>query len=75
MCLNDVKRFSHNEKLSFFKVYWSAVINFTRTNTVSTSSTGTNISSIGKGVLQWSCGTGEFSQGGTPFVDGKLENF
>ena len=33
-----------------------------------------NISSTEKRVLQWSCDTGEFSQGGTPLVNGKLES-
>lgn len=41
--------------LKSHKINWSAVINFTCTNTVSISSTVKNISSTEKRVLQWSC--------------------
>ena len=44
-----------------------------RTNPVSISSTRATISSTEKRVLQWSFDTGEFSQGVTPSVIGKLE--
>ena len=54
------------------KANWSVVINFTSTNTASTE---TNISFTEKGVLQWSCDSGEFIQGGTPLAHGKLEIF
>ena len=51
------------------KVSWPVFINcpghFTSSNPVSISSTGATISSTEKRVLQWSCDTGEFSQGGT----------
>ena len=40
---------------------------------VSKSSTGANICSTEKGVLQWLCDTGKFSPRGTPLVDVKLE--
>ena len=66
-----------NFSLKSHKVNWPIAINcpghFTSSNPVSISSTGANISSTEKRVLQWSCDTGEFNQGGTPLVDGKLE--
>ena len=37
-------------------------------------SRGKNICSTGKGVIQWSCDTGKFSQGRTPLEDGKIES-
>ena len=66
-----------NFSLKSHKINWPVIINcpghFTSLNPVSISSTGANISSIEKRVLQWSCDTGEFSTGGTPLVHGKLE--
>ena len=59
------------------KVNWPVVINcpvhFTSTCLISISLTGANISFTEKGVLQWSCNTGEFIQGGTFLVDEKFE--
>ena len=66
-----------NFSLKSDKVSWPVVINcpdhFTSSNTVSISSTGANISSTEKKVLQWSRDIGEFSQRGTLLVDGKLK--
>ena len=59
------------------KANWPVAIDcpghFTSSNPVSISSTGANISSTEKRVLQWSCDAGEFSLGGTCLVYGKLE--
>ena len=75
-----MSRHSHSTKnfsLKSHKVNWPVVINcpdhFTSTIPVSISSTGVNIIFTEKGVLQWSRDTGEFSQGGTPLKNGKLE--
>ena len=66
-----------NFSLKSRKINRPVVINcpgpFISSNPVSTSSRGANISFTEKRVLQWSCDTGEFSQRGTPLVDGKLE--
>ena len=63
--------------LKSFKINWPVIINcpghFTSSNSFSISSTGANICSTEKGVLQWSCDTEEFSQRGSLFVDEKLE--
>ena len=68
---------SKNFSLKTHKVNWPVVINcpghFTSSNLVTIFLTGANIRSTEKWVLQRSCETGEFSQGGTPLVDGKLE--
>ena len=75
-----MSRHSHSTKnfsLKSHKVNWPVVINcpdhFTSTIPVSISSTGVNIIFTEKGVLQWSRDTGEFSHGGTPLKNGKLE--
>ena len=66
-----------NFNLKSHKINWPVIINcpdhFTSLNPVLISSTGANIGSIEKSVLQRSCDAGEFSKGGTPLVDGKLE--
>ena len=46
---------------------------FTCSNPVSISLSEANISSTEKRVLQWAGDTIEFSQGGTPLVDGRLK--
>ena len=79
MCLNNVRSFLHNKNFSFksHKVNWLVAIkcpgHFTSMDPILIPSTEANISSTEKGVLQWSCNTGEFSQGGAPLVDGKRE--
>ena len=54
-----------NFSLKSHKINWSVIINCsghcTSSNPVSISSTGANISSTEKRILQWSCDTGEFS--------------
>ena len=66
-----------NFSLKSHKINWHVIINcpgnFTSSNPGSISPTGANFSSTEKRVLQWSCDNGEFSKGGTPLVDRKLE--
>ena len=69
--------FTQPKAFKFHSVNWSFAINrpchFTCTYPLSVSSTGANISSTEKGVLQWSCDTRKCSLRGTPLMDEKFE--
>ena len=61
LCLNDVRKFSSNQKLVLNLAKLIGLLSFTSTNPVSISSTGTDISCSENELLQWSCGAENFS--------------